>query len=68
MRHFLLKRLLTLLLTLAAASLLIFWVLEILPGNAAQIQMGPDASPEAVQALAQQMGLDKPAPQRYHRG
>ena len=62
---FLLKRLLTLIATLLAASVVVFWVLEILPGNAAQILMGPDASPEAVQALAHQLGLDQPALQRY---
>ena len=62
---FLLKRLLTLIATLLAASVVVFWVLEILPGNAAQILMGPDASPEAVQALARQLGLDHPPLQRY---
>ncbi len=55
----------TLVLTLAVASGLIFFALEVLPGNAAQVQMGPDASPEAVQALNEQLGLDKPALQRY---
>ena len=45
---------------LALVILVIFVVLEILPGNAAQILMGPDASPEAVQALAQKLGLDQP--------
>jgi peptide/nickel transport system permease protein len=58
---FLLKRLLTLIATLLAASVVVFWVLEILPGNAAQILMGPDASPEAVQALATPAGPG-PAP------
>ena len=48
---FLFKRLGTLLATLLGASVVIFLVLEILPGNAAQILMGPDAAPEAVQAL-----------------
>ena len=62
---FLIKRLLTLIATLLAASVVVFWVLEILPGNAAQILMGPDASPEAVQALAQKLGLDQPPFQRY---
>ena len=38
---FLLKRSLTLLLTLLAASLLVFGALELLPGNAAQALMGP---------------------------
>jgi peptide/nickel transport system permease protein len=65
MSLFLLKRLATLLLTLAAASALVFLVLEVLPGNAAQVLMGPDASPEAVAALAQKLGLDAPPLQRY---
>lgn len=62
---FLFKRLLTLVLTLIGASVVVFLVLEILPGNAAQMLMGPDASPEAVAELAAQLGLDRPAVQRY---
>jgi len=46
---FFLKRFVTLLATLIGASIVVFLVLEILPGNAAQILMGPDASPDAVQ-------------------
>ena len=65
MSLFLLKRLLTLLATLAGASVVVFLVLEILPGNAAQMLMGPDAAPEAVQALAAKLGLDLPPMQRY---
>jgi peptide/nickel transport system permease protein len=64
---FLFKRVLTLVLTLVATSVLVFLVLEILPGNAAQILMGPDASPEAVQALATQLGIDRPPLERYGR-
>jgi len=62
---FLLKRLFTLIATLIGASVVVFLVLEILPGNAAQMLMGPDAAPEAVAALATQLGLDQPALQRY---
>ncbi len=65
MSLFLFKRLMTLLLTLVGASLVIFGVLEVLPGNAAQMLMGPDASPEAVTALAKQLGLDRPPLARY---
>ncbi|CAB5667530.1 Glutathione transport system permease protein gsiC [Delftia tsuruhatensis] len=65
MSIFLLKRLLMLAATLLGASAVVFGVLEVLPGNAAQMLMGPDASPEAVQALAVQLGLDRPAWQRY---
>src|SRR6476661_7058094 len=65
MSVFLLKRLITLIATLVGASVVVFLVLEILPGNAAQILMGPDAAPEAVQALATKLGLDHPAVDRY---
>lgn len=65
MSLFLLKRLATLIGTLIGASVIVFGVLEILPGNAAQMLMGPDAAPEAVAALATQLGLDQPAWTRY---
>ena len=65
MSLFFLKRFLTLVMTLAGASVLIFLVLEVLPGNAAQMLMGPDAAPEAVQALTVKLGLDQSAWDRY---
>ncbi|MBA3773267.1 MAG: ABC transporter permease [Ramlibacter sp.] len=65
MSVFLFKRLITLIATLVGASVVVFLVLEILPGNAAQILMGPDASPEAVQALAVKLGIDRPPAERY---
>ncbi len=65
MSYFLFKRVLTLLATLAATSVIVFSVLEILPGNAAQVLMGPDADPAAVRAKTVELGLDEPALQRY---
>ena len=65
MSVFLFKRLITLVATLVGTSVVVFLVLEVLPGNAAQILMGPDASPDAVQALAVKLGLDQPAWTRY---
>jgi peptide/nickel transport system permease protein len=65
MSLFLFKRLITLIATLIGASVVVFLVLEILPGNAAQMMMGPDASPEAVHALAVKLGIDLPPLQRY---
>ena len=62
---FLLKRFTTLVATLLGASVIVFLVLEILPGDAALILMGPDAAPEAVRALAVQLGLDRPPLERY---
>lgn len=65
MGPFLLKRVMTLIATLIGASIVVFLVLEILPGNAAEIMMGPEGTPEAVQALAEKLGLDRPASERY---
>jgi peptide/nickel transport system permease protein len=65
MSVFLAKRLITLIATLIGASVVVFVVLEVLPGNAAQILMGPDASPDAVHALAVQLGIDRPPLERY---
>ena len=65
MSYFLFKRALTLIATLLATSVIVFAVLEVLPGNAAQVLMGPDADPAAVAAKAQELGLDRPALARY---
>ena len=62
---FLFKRLITLIATLVGTSVVVFLVLEILPGNAAQIIMGPDAAPDAVEAMARKLGLDRPGWERY---
>ena len=62
---FLLKRLATLLATLAVASVVVFAVLELLPGNAAEVILGDTATPESLAALEQKLGLDRPAAERY---
>jgi peptide/nickel transport system permease protein len=65
MGPFLLRRLLTFMLTLAAASVLVFAVLESLPGDAAELVLGTTATPETTAALRAKLGLDTPAPVRY---
>ena len=65
MSLFLFKRILTLIATLMGASVIIFGLLEVLPGNAAQLLMGADASPEAVAALALKLDLNDPLWTRY---
>jgi peptide/nickel transport system permease protein len=61
----LLKRLASVLATLAVASVLIFAVLELLPGNAAEVILGETATPESLAALEAQLGLDRPPLTRY---
>ncbi|MFY8082322.1 MAG: ABC transporter permease [Rubrivivax sp.] len=62
---FLLKRFATFLATLAVASVLVFAVLELLPGNAAEVILGDTATPESLASLQARLGLDRPALQRY---
>jgi peptide/nickel transport system permease protein len=65
MGPFLLKRLATFLATLAVASVVVFAVLELLPGNAAEIILGETATAESLAALNTKLGLDRPAATRY---
>src|SRR5271157_4754369 len=51
--------------TLLFASLIVFAVMNLLPGNAAETMLGPTATPEAVAALSHKLGLDQPAHLRY---
>ena len=62
---FALQRLVVLAATLLFASFVVFAVLEVLPGNAAETMLGTSATPEAVAALAHKLGLDQPFLTRY---
>ncbi|QYO77475.1 ABC transporter permease [Devosia salina] len=53
--------------TLFVAALIIFLLLDLLPGDPARFILGINATPEAVAALRVQMGLDAPAHERFLR-
>ena len=65
MLRYTLKRLLSLLISLAVASLVIFFVLEIAPGDPASFMLGVNAQPDTLAALRAELGLDVPKWQRY---
>ncbi len=65
MLSFLIRRSLTLLLTLLAAALVVFLVLEVLPGDPALLMLGTEARDDTLAALRAQMGLDRPAAERF---
>ena len=65
MRVFLFKRLVTMFLTLLVATLIVFVVLEILPGDPAAVMLGINAEPETLAALREEMGLNRPVVVRY---
>jgi peptide/nickel transport system permease protein len=62
---FVVRRLLLGLLTLFAASLIIFGATQALPGDAARSILGRAAQPESLALLRHQLGLDKPVWQQY---
>jgi peptide/nickel transport system permease protein len=53
------------LITLLLVSAIVFFVLEILPGDVATRVLGRDATPESLEVLRNQLGLDRPALVRY---
>lgn len=65
MASYAVRRLLILLASLFVASLVIFFTLEVLPGDPARFMLGLNASPEALAALRAQLGLDAPMIARY---
>ncbi|SFU14868.1 peptide/nickel transport system permease protein [Sedimentitalea nanhaiensis] len=65
MLRYSLKRLTSLLISLAVASLVIFLVIEVAPGDPASFMLGINAQPDTVAALRTELGLDVPKWQRY---
>ena len=65
MSVFIAKRFLTLIATLIGASIVIFTVMEILPGDPALVILGVDATDESILALTKELGLDRPPLERY---
>lgn len=65
MLRYLIRRTISMGLSLLVASALIFSIVELVPGDPASFMLGTGAQPETVAALRQQMGLDQPLPLRY---
>lgn len=51
--------------SLVAVSAIIFWCVELLPGDAAERILGRNATPEALALLRERLNLHLPAGQRY---
>ena len=63
--RFIAGRVAQLVVVLICVSAFAFLMLNLLPGNPVYTLLGPAATPEAVAQLTTQLGLDKPAWQRY---
>ncbi|HLZ66103.1 MAG TPA: ABC transporter permease [Aliidongia sp.] len=58
------SRVVTTILVLLCATILLFSLTLLIPGNPADVLLGPRATPEAVQAYSHAMGLDRPLLER----
>src|SRR5580765_2440102 len=67
MLQYLFKRLLGLIPTLLLVGVLVFMLVHLLPGDPARLAAGPDATPETVALVRQDLGLDRPLPEQFVR-
>ena len=65
MTKLIIRRLLLGLVTMWVVSLMVFGTTEVLPGDVATAILGQSATPEALTAIRQELGLDRPALIRY---
>lgn len=63
--RFVARRLLITVLTLTVVSILIFAIVEVLPGDVARLRVGQFATPEQIELARTELGLDRPFPVRY---
>lgn len=60
MLRYLLKRLVLLLPTVLVPVTLVFFMMQLAPGDPAAVILGPNATPDQVDALRERLGLDQP--------
>src|SRR5439155_19298286 len=65
MLGYLVRRWLLLVPTLALASVLVFGIIALAPGDPVRMKLGTEATPEQIAMERQRLGLDKPLPVRY---
>ena len=59
------KRIATLLVTMVVVSFLAFFAFDLISGDPAEMMLGTEATPEALAALREEMGLNRPLIVRY---
>ncbi len=65
MLRYFLSRLVSLIVSLAIASVIIFMAIEVVPGDPAAFMLGINAQEDTIAALREQLGLNVSGPQRY---
>ncbi len=65
MTAYITRRLLSFIPSLLAISILVFFMIHLVPGDPAQTMLGVDATPEAVRNLREMLGLDRPLGEQF---
>jgi len=64
---YLIKRVIALIPVLVVVGAVAFMIVRLIPGNPAAVMLGPEATPEDINRLTAQLGLDQPLPVQFAR-
>ncbi len=67
MTAYLVRRVLALFPVMAVVVTVVFFLIHLIPGDPASVMLGPDATPDQVQATRQSLGLDRPLHEQLFR-
>lgn len=65
--QYIVRRLAQMIPVLLGVTLVVFALLQVIPGDPAVSMLGPQARPESLAALRKELGLDRPLPEQYLR-
>jgi peptide/nickel transport system permease protein len=65
MHRYIIRRLLLMIPVLLGMSVIVFLIMELIPGDTAQAILGSYATPENLERVRSELGLDKPLVERY---
>lgn len=67
MGKYILKRIGQSIIVLILVTVLVFFVMHLMPGNPVQIYLGETATPEQIEYYTKEFGLDKPVYVQYFK-
>ena len=65
MSNYIVKRILAMIPIMLIVAIFVFFIMHVIPGNPAAMMLGPEATPEEIEALSKTMGLERPVPIQF---
>jgi len=65
MTAYIIRRLIQTVIILLIVTMIVFLIMHLLPGDPVRIMLGDDATPEQVELMRKELGLDRPLPVQY---